>query len=197
MLGTASAAFSRNEGSRIPWLADLQCKAEGQEALTVSYLQLGNPAILIQIIIMVICPASCSRLLLVPPLEWLVCICFPTPGRGLPNGSGLGLSRCLGPGECLHSLIHVFRIQLQVCQTRAVSTVYIGSQSATVQPGSSLPACPQNCYRLLLQVPHTFKLNAGSWEEVWWEFLDLEAKQILQGREGEDNKLSHSLSHSF
>ena len=33
----------------------------------------------------------------------LVCICFPTPGRGLPYGSGLGLSRCLGPGECLHS----------------------------------------------------------------------------------------------
>ena len=27
-------------------------------------------------------------------------------GRGLPNGSGLGLSRCLGPGECLHSFIH-------------------------------------------------------------------------------------------
>ena len=26
-----------------------------------------------------------------------------TPGRGLPYGSGLGLSRCLGPGECLHS----------------------------------------------------------------------------------------------
>ena len=26
--------------------------------------------------------------------------------RGLPNGSGLGLSRCLGPGECLHSFIH-------------------------------------------------------------------------------------------
>ena len=27
-------------------------------------------------------------------------------GRGLPYGSGLGLSRCLGPGECLHSFIH-------------------------------------------------------------------------------------------
>ena len=25
--------------------------------------------------------------------------------RGLPYGSGLGLSRCLGPGECLHSFI--------------------------------------------------------------------------------------------
>ena len=36
----------------------------------------------------------------------MVCICFPTPGRGLPYGSGLGLSRCLGPGECLHSFIH-------------------------------------------------------------------------------------------
>ena len=35
-----------------------------------------------------------------------VCICFPTPGRGLPFiHSGLGLSRCLGPGECLHSFI--------------------------------------------------------------------------------------------
>ena len=38
----------------------------------------------------------------------LVCICFPTPGRGLPYGSGLGLSRCLGPGECLHSFIHSY-----------------------------------------------------------------------------------------
>ena len=36
----------------------------------------------------------------------LVCICFPTPGRGLPYGSGLRLSRCLGPGKCLHSFIH-------------------------------------------------------------------------------------------
>ena len=38
------------------------------------------------------------------PRYRLVCICFPTPGRGLPYGSGLGLSRCLGPGECLHSI---------------------------------------------------------------------------------------------
>ena len=30
---------------------------------------------------------------------------FPTPGRGLPYGCGLGLSRCLGP-ECLHSFIY-------------------------------------------------------------------------------------------
>ena len=45
-------------------------------------------------------------LLPVLPLLRLVCICFPTPGRGLPYGSGLGLSRCLGPGECLHSFIH-------------------------------------------------------------------------------------------
>ena len=30
------------------------------------------------------------------------------PGRGLPYGSGLGLSRCLGPGECLHPFIHSF-----------------------------------------------------------------------------------------
>ena len=29
-----------------------------------------------------------------------------TPGRGLPYRSDLGLSRCLGPGECLHSFIH-------------------------------------------------------------------------------------------
>ena len=41
------------------------------------------------------------------PRYRLACICFPTPGRGLPYGSGLGLSRCLGPGECLHSFIHV------------------------------------------------------------------------------------------
>ena len=40
------------------------------------------------------------------PRYRLVCICFPTPGRGLPYGSGMGLSRCLGPGECLHSFIH-------------------------------------------------------------------------------------------
>ena len=33
---------------------------------------------------------------------------FNTPGRGLPYGSGLGLSRCLGPGECLHSFIHYY-----------------------------------------------------------------------------------------
>ena len=26
---------------------------------------------------------------------------FPDLGGGLPSGSGLGLSRCLGPGECL------------------------------------------------------------------------------------------------
>ena len=38
-------------------------------------------------------------------------ICFPTPGRGLPYGSGLGLSRCLGPGECLHSFIHNKRLR--------------------------------------------------------------------------------------
>ena len=42
----------------------------------------------------------------------LVCICFPTPGRGLPYGSGLGLSRCLGPGECLHSFIHVCTVYI-------------------------------------------------------------------------------------
>ena len=44
-----------------------------------------------------------SFTLLVCVCVW--CICFPTPGRGLPYGSGLGLSRCLGPGECLHSFI--------------------------------------------------------------------------------------------
>ena len=31
-----------------------------------------------------------------------------TPGRGLPYGSGLGLSKCLGPDECMHSFIHSF-----------------------------------------------------------------------------------------
>ena len=45
------------------------------------------------------------------PLEYMACdiwhVCFPTPGRDLPYGSGLGLSRCLGPGECLHSFIHM------------------------------------------------------------------------------------------
>ena len=48
----------------------------------------------------------CELRLRSTPRYRLVCICFPTPGRGLPYGSGLGLSRCLGPGECLHSFIH-------------------------------------------------------------------------------------------
>ena len=47
----------------------------------------------------------CELRLRSTPRYRLVCICFPTPGRGLPYGSGLGLSRCLGPGECLHSFI--------------------------------------------------------------------------------------------
>ena len=45
----------------------------------------------------------CELRLRSTPRYRLVCLCFPTPGRGLPYGSGLGLSRCLGPGECLHS----------------------------------------------------------------------------------------------
>ena len=48
----------------------------------------------------------CELRLRSTPRYRLVCICFPTPGRGLPYGSGLGLSRCLGPGECLNSFIH-------------------------------------------------------------------------------------------
>ena len=47
----------------------------------------------------------CELRLRSTPRYRLVCICFPTPGRGLTHGSGLGLSRCLGPGECLHSFI--------------------------------------------------------------------------------------------
>ena len=47
----------------------------------------------------------CELRLRSTPRYRLVCICFPTPGRGLPYGSGLGLTRCLGPGECLHSFI--------------------------------------------------------------------------------------------
>ena len=49
----------------------------------------------------------CELRLRSTPRYRLVCICFPTPGRGLPYGSGLGLYRCLGPGECLHSFIHL------------------------------------------------------------------------------------------
>ena len=45
----------------------------------------------------------CELRLRSTPRYRLVCICFPTPGRGWPYGSGLGLSRCLGPGECLQS----------------------------------------------------------------------------------------------
>ena len=52
----------------------------------------------------------CELRLRSTPRYRLVCICFPTPGRGLPYGSGLGLSRCLGPGECLHSFIHLMDI---------------------------------------------------------------------------------------
>ena len=48
----------------------------------------------------------CELRLRSTPRYRLVCICFPPPGRGLPYGSGLGLSRCQGPGECLHSFIH-------------------------------------------------------------------------------------------
>ena len=47
----------------------------------------------------------CELRLRSTPRYRLVCICFPPPGRVLPYGSGLGLSRCLGPGECLHSFI--------------------------------------------------------------------------------------------
>ena len=48
----------------------------------------------------------CELWLRSTPRYRLVCICFPTPGRCLHYGSGLGLSRCLGPGECRHSFIH-------------------------------------------------------------------------------------------
>ena len=47
--------------------------------------------------------SCCELRLRSTPRYRLVCICFPTPVRGLPYGSGLVLSRCLGPGECLHS----------------------------------------------------------------------------------------------
>ena len=52
------------------------------------------------------------------PRYRLVCICFPTPGRGLPYGYGLGLSRCLGPGECLHSFMHSFKSGQQMWNKR-------------------------------------------------------------------------------
>ena len=44
-----------------------------------------------------------SHLLLVILLIYYYLLVAVSPGRGLPYGSGLGLSRCLGPGECLHS----------------------------------------------------------------------------------------------
>ena len=62
----------------------------------------------------------CELRLRSTPRNRLVCICFPTPGRGLPYGSGLGLSRCLGPGECLYSLNDNNTIQ-----TENVNTVII------------------------------------------------------------------------
>ena len=52
----------------------------------------------------------CELRLRSTPWYRLVSICFPTPGRGLPYGSGLGLSRCLGPGECLHSFIQFYNL---------------------------------------------------------------------------------------
>ena len=52
-----------------------------------------------------------SHAYILVPWYRLVCICFPTPGRGLPYGSGLVLSRCLGPGECLHSFIHSYALR--------------------------------------------------------------------------------------
>ena len=55
----------------------------------------------------------CELRLRSTPRYRLVCICFPTTGRGLPYGSGLGLSRCLGPGECLHSFIHIYMVLLK------------------------------------------------------------------------------------
>ena len=43
VLGTASAAFSHNEGN----IVGLQFKAKGQEAITVTNLQLGSPVVCI------------------------------------------------------------------------------------------------------------------------------------------------------
>ena len=51
----------------------------------------------------------CELRLRSTPRYRLVCICFPTPG------SGLGLSRCLGPAECLHSFIHSLPTLVTVC----------------------------------------------------------------------------------
>ena len=48
----------------------------------------------------VLCKSDKPSIIIIIIITW---ICFPTPGRGLPYGSGLGLSRCLGPGECRHS----------------------------------------------------------------------------------------------
>ena len=75
---------------------------------------------------------SCYRLRSTPRYR-LVCICFPTPGRGLPYGSGLGLSRCLGPGECLHSFIHATGHAME-CQLSNIKSIL-----------ATVPNCSYNC----------------------------------------------------
>ena len=76
----------------------------------------------------------CELRLRSTPRYRLVCICFPTPGRGLPYGSGLGLSRCLGPGECLHSFIHVC---MSWCRLAPAAT----GTAAAKRPSAERAAC--------------------------------------------------------
>ena len=80
------------------------------------------------------------------PQPVCVCICFPPPGRGLPYGSGLGLSRCLGPGECLHSFIQNLKSEVTVdegCLRRQQQQQGCFPSAAPSPPGPTLHCLPE------------------------------------------------------
>ena len=74
-----------------------------------------------------------------------------TPGRCLPYGSRLGLSRCLGPGECLHS----FNTVTHVCSVGHCVASHLGAAKQWHHtgpaaqrgglPGAGTPAHPPAC----------------------------------------------------
>ena len=88
----------------------------------------GRPRGLLLVLVLLQCmeqrSCGCSQLWHSAPPG--VAVCFPTPGRGLPYGSGLGLSRCLGPGECLHSFIHLKKIYVGAAASAKKVTVARG-----------------------------------------------------------------------
>ena len=109
----------------------------------------------------------CELRLRSTPRYRLVCICFPTPGRGLPYGSGLGLSRCLGPGECLHSFIQAIdQLKMNNCRPWFIScscaTTPHVSFSIMVTPFHYFPSLnPRTCRSRVAQ-PHCCRLVLNS-----------------------------------